>query len=222
MLGEELCRQRDGLLRGNHAVGPNLQGQLVVVDALAHTGVFHVKVHLIHRGVNRVNRNNANDIGSHVLLVAVRGHIPAAFVQRNFHVELCALVEGGDVQFWVQNLHFAVTLNGICCYVAGAFRTDFNGLGTVAVQLCGKVLDIQNHFSDVLFYTGNGGKLVYHTVYFNRGRGHARQRGKQHAPQAVAQGCTKAALQRRHHELAVIAVIRYVCYFNFGLFYLDH
>ncbi len=42
MLGQHTGSQRNGLLRIDRAIGPNLDGQLVVVDGLANTGALDV------------------------------------------------------------------------------------------------------------------------------------------------------------------------------------
>ncbi len=55
-------------------------------------------------------------------------------------------------------------------------------------------------------------------VNFNGGDGNARQRGEQHAAQAVAQRCAEAALQRLHDEFAVGAVRLQIRPFRFWAF----
>ena len=55
VLGQHASCQRNGLLRIDRAIGPNLDGQLVLIDCLTHTGALDIIIHLEHGGVNAIN-----------------------------------------------------------------------------------------------------------------------------------------------------------------------
>ena len=101
MVGEDLGRQRDSLLGVDNAVGPNLQRQLVIVDALAHAGAFHIEIDLEHRCVNRIDRNLSDYAFGHVLLVALVRDITPSLIQGKLHIEPGPLAQGGDVQLGI-------------------------------------------------------------------------------------------------------------------------
>ena len=111
------------------------------------------------------------------------------------------------MQVRVQDLYFAVALDGICRYDAGAFSRNLHGFRAFAVQLGNETLDVQNDFGNIFLNTRNGGELVYDAVDLDRLRGYTRQAGKKHTAQAVAQRSAEAALQRLYHKPAVSVIV---------------
>ena len=77
-----LDNRQHHLVQLGRAIGPNLDGQLVVVNGLANTGALDVVVHLEHRGVNAVNGKGVDIVLlDDSLFVALCGHIAAALVE---------------------------------------------------------------------------------------------------------------------------------------------
>ncbi len=222
MVGKDLRRKGYGFLRGDHPVGPHIQRQLVVIDALAHAGAFDVEIYLEHRCVNRIDRNFADHAFRHALFIALVRDVTPSLIQGQLHIELCPVAQGGDVQLRIKDLHLAVSLDRRCSDLTGALRGDLNGFCLVAVQLRHKALDVENDLGHVFLYAWDGGKFVQHAVDLYRFDSHARQAGKQNPAKAVSQGSAEASFQRLHHELAIGAVIGNFLYCNFGSFYLNH
>ena len=223
MLGQHTGSQRNGLLCIDRAIRPNLDGQLVVVDGLANTGALDIIIHLEHGGVNAINGKSVDvillDDG---LLVALSGHIAATLIEGQLHDELAALAQGCDVPLRVQDLNIIALLDVIGGDLTGANCLNTHCLRTVGVQLCSDTLQVQDNLGNVFLDALNGGELVNHAVDLDAGHGDTGQRGKKHTTQAVAQCDAKATLQRLCHELAVAAVGRQACRFDFGTFNLHH
>ena len=222
MLSQDFRGQRNRLLRPDHPIGPNLQGELIVINALAHTGGFHIIIHFINRSVDRINRKLADHTRRHVLLIPFCGDIPAAFVQGQFHIQLRAFAQRCNVHLRVQDLNLAVALDRVGRHLTRALRTDFHCFGAVAMEFRGQTFDVQNNLGDILLDARDGRKLVQHAVDLNRRDRNARQGGKQYPAQAVAQRGTKAAFQRFHYKFTVGSVIAQDFCFNFWLLNLDH
>ena len=223
MLGQHAGSQRNGLLRIDRAIGPNLNGQLVVIDRLANTGVLNIVIHLENRGVNAIDGKSVDiillDDG---LLIALCGHIAAALIEGELHDELAALAQGRNVPFRVQDLNIVALLDVVSGDLTGAHCLNTHCLRTIGVQLCSDTLQVQDNFGNVFLDALNGGELVDHAVDLDAGHGDTGQRGKKHTTQAVAQCDAKATLQRFCHEFAVAAVRGQACRFDFGTFNLHH
>ena len=223
MLGQHTGSQRNGFLRIDRAIGPNLNGQLVIIDRLANTGALDVVVHLEHRGVNAVNGKSVDIVLlDDSLFVALCGHIAAALIEGQLHDELAALAQGCDVPLRVQNFDVVALLDVVSGDLTGADCLNTHCLRTIGVQLCSNTLQVQDNFGNVFLDALNGGELVNHAINLDAGHGDTGQRGKKHTTQAVAQCDAKATLQRLCHELAVAAVGRQACRFDFGTFNLHH
>ena len=100
----------------------------------------------------------------------------------------------------------SILLDAAGSYLALTARFDANGFRGIGIKLCGDAFDVQDDLGNVFLHALDRGELMDYPVDFNAGDCHARQAGKQHTPQAVAQGGTETALQRLHDEFAVTAV----------------
>ena len=89
MLIENLSCERNCFLCRNSTVGPNFNGKLIIVGDLPYAGVFNRIINLLHRCVDRVDSNNA-DNRLHHLLVSLCGNITSASVASHLHAEICA------------------------------------------------------------------------------------------------------------------------------------
>ena len=223
MLGQHAGRQAQRFLRRDGGIGPDLNGQFIIVGDLADTGVFHRVVDLQHRGVNAVDGQGGNVVlFDDRLFVALGRNITAALVERKLHHEFGALAQRGDVPVGVQDLEVIACLDAAGGDFAGAGCLNADSAGAVAVDLGGNALQVQNDLGDIFLDALDGRELMDHTVDLDTGDCDTGQRGQQHTTQAVAQRGAEAALQRFHNELAVTAVRGKVDHLDLGAFNLHH
>ena len=220
MLGEDLGGKADGLVRLNAAVGPHLQGQLVIVGDLAHAGIGHRVVDLADGGEDGVDRN---DPDGHVgILVLFRAHVSAALVDGQRHLQVGILVEGGDMHLRIDELKLVINGDVLGLDLGGALHIEHDGFGLIGIQLGRQGLEVQDELAHVLGDAGHGGKLMLNALDLDAGHGHAGQRAKQHTAQGVAQRVAKAALQGLHDEFAVGAIRAELRTVDARLFDFDH
>ena len=122
----------------------------------------------------------------------------------------------------IQNLNICILLDASGGYFALTGRLNANRFGGIGIELCGNALDVQNDFGDIFLHPVNRRELVHYAVNFNAGYSNAGQAGKQHTPQAVAQSCTEASLQRLYHKLTVAAICGEAGGVDLGSFDLHH
>jgi hypothetical protein len=101
--------------------------------------------------------------------------------QLNVLVELN--VSGGDFAFFVDG--------------------EQQGLRISRVRLEQNLLEIQDDIGDVLDHSINGGEFVHRPINLNGADSGAFQRGKQHAPERVANGIAVTGLKRLGNKLGV-------------------
>ena len=220
MVAEDAGAQGHRVAGVDGAVGPHLQGQLVIVSGVTHTGVLHGVVDLAHGGVDGVHGDQADDgLGG---LVLVRGDIAPAVGQGQLHGQGGVRAQGGDVEVGIEDLHVGVRLDVAGGDLALARGLDVDGLHAIAVQLGDDALDIQDDLRDVLLDAGDGGKLMLDTGDLDGGHRGARQRGQQNPAQGVAQSGAVASLKGLHHVLAVGGVAGILYTFDTGLFNFYH
>ena len=173
MIAQDLGAEAQRIARRDGLVGPDLNGQLVEVRLVAHTGVLDSVVDLQDRRVDAVHRDGPDDLLR--TLVLVRRDIASAVVERDLHGERAVRTEAGDVQFGVEDLNL-----GVCLDVTGgdftlACRFDIDGLRAVAMQACNDALHIQHDLRDVFLDAGDRRKLVLHAGDPDGRRGSAGQ-----------------------------------------------
>ena len=122
----------------------------------------------------------------------------------------------------IQNLNICILLDASGGYLALSGRLNANRFGGIGIELRSNALNVQHNFGNVFFYAVNCGELVHYAVNFNAGYSNAGQAGKQHTPQAVAQSCTEASLQRLYHKLTVAAICGEAGGVDLGSFDLHH
>ena len=218
MAVQNLRRGADGFIRLDAAVGPDLEGQAIVIGLLTNAGVFDGIVHLADRRKDGIRRDDPD--GRIGILVVRCAHIAAALFQGQVHDEIGVLVEGGDVQIAVHNLDLIVHREGGRSQLTGTLDVDRHRLGTIAIQLSGKLFQVEDDLCNVLFHAGNGGKLMLDALNADAGNGNARQRAQQHATQGISQRLAKAMLKRLYDKLAVAVAGFHT--FDAGLFDFDH
>ncbi len=200
MVFEQLGCQADSIGGQHSAVGPHFERELVVVGDLAETSGFDDIVDAAHRRVDRVHGNEAQtQIGVEIL---VGGDVAAATLQAHFHLEPAAFRDGGDVNVLVENLDVAVGFDHAGRNDARLVGAQIKRLGTVARELEGNLLEIQDDVGGVFNHAGDRLELVQHALDANRGNCGALDRAEQRAAKGVADGCAKSALKGLGAELA--------------------
>ena len=82
MIAEDLCAQGKRVTGGDGLVGPDLDGELVKVRLIAHTGILDGVIDLQHRSVDGIDRDRAN--GHLSVLVLVCGYIAPAMCNTSY------------------------------------------------------------------------------------------------------------------------------------------
>lgn len=123
-------------------------------------------------------------------------------------------------QIAVDHLDLIVHGEGRRRQLTGTLDVDGHRLGAVAIQLGGKLFQVEDDLCNVLFHTGNGGKLVLDALNADAGYGNARQRAEQHAAQGISQRLAKPCSSGSYDKLAVAVAGFHT--FDAGLFDFDH
>src|SRR5581483_1804773 len=203
---QQLRGESDGVSRGDRAVGPDFQGQLVVIGDLAQARGFDGVIALAHRRVHGVNGNEAD---AEVLVkVLVGGDIAAAALKAHLHVELASFADGGDVRVRIEHFDVGIGVDHAAGDYTRLLGTQINGLGALAAKLERHLLQVEDDVGRVFDHSGDGLELVQHAFNFDRGDRCALDRGEQHAPQRIADGGAEAAFEGLRPEAAVLVAER--------------
>ncbi|MPN41008.1 hypothetical protein SDC9_188548 [bioreactor metagenome] len=132
MLAHNLRRKRNAFLCGDRAVGPNFQGQLIIVCHLAYAGVLHVVIYLQSRRINGIDGYQTDD-RLHILFIPFSGRIPSSLRQVKLHKQLCVFIQRCDVQIGIDDLHIGISFNVAGRYNTAAFGFNINNFWSVAV-----------------------------------------------------------------------------------------
>ena len=220
MVHQDAGAQRNCIPGVDGAVGPHLQGQLVIVGEITHTGVLNGIVDLLDRSVDGVHRDQADDrLGR---LVPVGRDIAPAVGQRQLHVEGGIGAQGGDVVVGIQDLHLAVSLDIAGSDLALAVHLNVDGLHALGVKLGDDALHVEDDLSHVFLDAGDSGELMLDACDLDGGHSRTGQRREQDPAQGVSQRSAIAALQRLHHVFAIGAVARVFHAFDARLFDFYH
>ncbi len=189
------------VLRGDAAVGPDVEDELVVVGHLADPGGFHG---ILDAGDRREDRVDGDDADRLILaLVLVAGGETTADANFEFAVELHLLVEGADDLVLVDHVVDVVARDvtgGDDAFLLDLDREDA-GLLFVVVEL--HLLEVEDDVGDILDHAGKAGKLVLHARDADGSDGRAFQGGKENAAEGVADGVAVSALEWLGDELGV-------------------
>ena len=93
--------------------------------------------------------------------------------QAHLHVQLAAVSDSRDVDVFVQHLDVGVRLDHSRPHRPGLLNPQSEHLGTLALQLEGNLLQVENNIGSVFHHAGNRAELVQHALDFHRGDGHA-------------------------------------------------
>ena len=151
--------------------------------------------------MHRVDRNPAD---AEVLVeVLVGGHVAAAALDAQLHVELAALGDGRDVRIRLEDLDVLIDLDVARAHFAGLVDAQIQRLGVVDVAGQRNLLQVEDDVGRILDDARNRRELVQHAVDLDRRDRRAFNRGQQHAAQRVADGRAEAALEGLGVEAAV-------------------
>ena len=201
MVYQDLCTQRKSISRGDGLVGPDFDSELVKVSLVTYTSVFHSVVDLQNGGVDGVYRNGTDGHGCGLVLGS--NHVATAVADGQFHSQRCACAQSSDVQIGVENFNFCICLDIACGNFAFTCSFNVHGLGTCTVQLCDDALYVQNDFSHIFLYTGDGAEFVLYAGNLNAGNSSAGERREQYSSQRVTQSGTVATFQGFNDVLTV-------------------
>jgi hypothetical protein len=126
--------------------------------ALLDTGGLDLVGHLQDRAVDRVDRHPADLVVA--ALVLDRGHVAAATLDDQLHLELALVVQGGDLDVGVVHLDAGRRRDVGGGDVAGALLAQVHGDRLVVLGGDDEVLQVQDDLGDVLLDPLDGGELV--------------------------------------------------------------
>ena len=185
----------DRLLRVDRAVRGDVEDELVVVGALTDTRRFHVVGDAVDRREHRVDRDDADRV--RLAPVALGGQVATATADRQRDLEAALRREVGDFELRVEDLEVGRGLDvGRRHGTRPLLRDVHLDFGRLAVESRNEVLQVQDDVGDVLADARQGSELVRRPLDLDGRDGRALQGGEQHTAQRVAEGVTKAAVER--------------------------
>src|SRR5580698_4124282 len=199
---EQLGRETERVGGEHGAVRPDLKRELVVVGDLTETSSLDEVIHLADGRVNAVDRDEADaEVGVEVL---VRRDIATATFEAHLHVDAAAFANRADIDIGIEDLDVRVSLDHARGDDAWLVGVKIEGLGAVAVELEGNLLEIEDDVGRILDDASDRLELVQDTLDLDGGDSSALDRREQRAAQRVADGGAEPALKRLRGELAVV------------------
>lgn len=201
VVAEDRRGLEQGIVRGQTAVGPDLEDELIVVGTLTDAGLLNGVLDLGDGREDGVDCDHADRLVSGLVLVA--GGESASDADGELGLELLLLVEGADVLIRIEDLNLVGRLD-----VAGSDGTllvDREGqvAGLVVMGLELDLLEVEDDLDDVLDDARDAGELVRGPLDADRGDGGTFQRGEKRATERVANGVSITGLEGLGDELGV-------------------
>src|SRR6267378_2612876 len=155
---EQLGGEAEGIRWKYSPVGPDLDGELVVVGDLTETGSLDEVIDLADGRVDGVDRDEAEaEVAVEVL---VGRDVAAAALEAHLHIDLAAFADGADVDVLVENLDVAIGFDHAGGDDAGLVGAEVEGLGAFACELEGNLLEVQDDVGRIFDDAGDGLELV--------------------------------------------------------------
>ena len=145
MLDQDLRRQTDRFIGRDAAVGDYLQDQTVVVRLLADTRILDLVVDPPDRSKDRVDGNHADRLIRR--LVPLGRHIAPSPLEGELHLQLGALLQGGNMKIGVEDLG----VRGTSMSAAGTVpRVERRPTTTSSVCILTKLLQVEHDVGGIL------------------------------------------------------------------------
>jgi len=187
----------NGLLRGNHTVGFNVQKKFIKVGPILDPSALHGVTHAAHRRERGIQDNTPN--GFALRETTQRAwHIPPPTLNLNLHVKLAALGQIGNDMASVDQLDVMWQLDIRCQDRTRCFLAQRQKDIVTVVQLEHNALQVQQQIHNVFPNSVNRGVFVNHTGNLNLRRRIAHHGGQQDAPQRVPKRMAIAPFERLH------------------------
>ena len=208
-LDVELARQAEELDQGlagrgdrvagtDRRLGLDVDDELVEVGALLDTGGLDLVGHLQHGAVDRVDRHPADLVVR--TLVLDGGHVAAATLHDQLHLQLALVGQGGDLEVGVVHLDTGRRRDVGGGHVTGTRLAQVHGDRLVVLGGDDETLEVEDDLGDVLLDPLDGRELVEDVVDLDaRDRG-TRDRAEERTAERVAQRVAEAGLQGLDHE----------------------
>src|SRR3954469_1975522 len=190
-------------LRVDRPVGLDVERELVVVGALADARLLDRVRHAAHGREDRVDRDDADRLVGR--LVVLRRAVAAATADREVELELGLLLERGDVDVGVEDLHAGgqVDVRRGDLARAGDDQRRLD-LGGVRVHAAHDALEVEDDVGHVLGDALDGRELVGDALDAHARHGRAGQGAQQNSPQRVTERVAESAVQRLDGERAAV------------------
>src|SRR5690606_14280941 len=154
----------NGFLGRDHAVGFDVQNQLVQVSTLFHTGVFDRVANTAHWAVRRVQHDTTDRVGAVISQgTNVTRHVATALLNLDLHFQLAVVGQGGNHMIGVDDFNVVRQFDVASQNLAGAFFAQDQGNFFTAVQLEDHALQVHQDINHVLAHAWQRGVLVHHT-----------------------------------------------------------
>ena len=224
MLAQDLCRKADCLVRFQCTVSVYIQGQLIIIGNLAHTGILYSQVYSFYRRIDRIHSDHTD---RHIVALSfVSADVTASFGDGQFHVQLAVgtAVQCRDHLIRIHDLNILIYLNVRCSDNTFTFELNICNLGLIGLAVIAdrKAFQVHNNFRHIFLDTRNRTELMQNALNLYLAHCCARQRRKHNSAQRITKSSTIAALQGFYNESSVLLVIRNLCNFNFRFVKIKH
>ncbi|OPZ72565.1 MAG: hypothetical protein BWY83_00592 [bacterium ADurb.Bin478] len=170
MIAQQFAGKAEGVVRGNAAVGGDLQDQAFVIDLLPDAGGLDVIGHADDGGENRIDRDRAQ--GHIRLLVLFSRHIAAAAADAQLHGEIGVGVEGRDIKIGVEHFkigRLALDVGGGDDF--GSLERNQNPIRPFVDQFQSNLFEVEHDFGHIFFHARDCAELVQNVIHPEQGDG---------------------------------------------------
>lgn len=191
----------EGVVRGDAAIGPNLQNEFIVVGDLTDTGSLDGILDEFNRGEQRVHGNNPD--GLTLFFVLIAGAIAATGLDLHFGLETTLTGERANDLVRIDDRDVTVGLKiggGDFARLAG-LKGERDWLALLGDKE--NLLEVEDDIGDVLGNALNALELVLHPLNLDRGDSTAFDGAEEDTAEGIADRVAEAGLERLGDELGV-------------------